>query len=98
MKIITDSKPRYLLELHELTDKEREDFQYVNEDDPGGYRFFRYRGKVYDTNEFMRIPYYCEADHPLRKWQGYHAEGFYAGVVLRYADHGDQVVVGRYVS
>lgn len=94
MKIITNNRPRQLLEYHELPERIQADFDYVDKEDPGGYRFFCYRGNWYDTFEFQRI----SGLSPLcvGRWTGYQSDSFFSGVVLRYANDFEEVIVGRY--
>jgi hypothetical protein len=70
-------------------------------------RFFRYRGDIYDTNEFVRIVPcsqsfgYChgaEPDSPLLKWDGIQTDSFFSGIVIRYCEGYESVVVGLALS
>ena len=88
----------------ELTKKERSDFDYMNtEERQQNGVFVRYRGMVYDLNDFMRIDARI-APHPQRKgwetWHGYHGDSFFSGVLVRWADpshcHDDRVQLATY--
>lgn len=98
MKIKTNNRPRDLLSLWELTEKEREGFDYVAEEN-GAERFVRYRGQVYDTEEYMRIDPHT-APHPDRQgwenWAGYASDSFFSGTLVRYTDDGYRVVMATY--
>jgi hypothetical protein len=101
-----------LLSGYELTPKERKELDYLTDDElnESSDRFFRYRGQVYDVQEFMR----CDPNSPFnqhrnmlahKQWQGYQSDSFFSGVVIRYTDgntggHDDfgYVQVGTYFS
>lgn len=94
LEIITNNQPRQLIYGHELTEKEKEDFDYL--DDIDGHDFFRYKGQVYDPCEFMRIENHPDSD--FNSWQGYSSDTFFSGIVLKYNDDMESVIVGRYYS
>lgn len=109
MKIITNNKPRELLHGWDLTEAERKELDYIAPyDDENAWcnetnRFFRYRGEVYDTNQFIRIvpmsegAGFChgvEDDSPLLKWDGIQTDSYFSGVVVRYAEDFESIVVG----
>lgn len=99
IRIITNNTPRPILSGFELTKKERKEFDYIDwnkvnsgEADP---EFFRYKGNVYSTDEFMSIE---ERDRPLFfDWHGYKAETFFSGILIKLVGD-DYVVVGRYYA
>ena len=84
MKIITNNVPRKLISSYELTDKEREDFDWC--DDIDSEHFVRYRGIVYAVSEFMRID-------DMDNWSGYYACTMSNCVLIRLVDD-DTVVMG----
>ena len=98
MNVITNNKPRMLLTWAELPEGIGEsEFDYV--EDGGGRhepRFFKYRGAWYDWYEFDYIsdqPCYA----PLRgKWTAVQTDSFFSGIVLRWFDEFNSVIVGRY--
>lgn len=95
MKIITNNKPRKLLFGYELTEKERSDFDYIDPNDLDFTDFIKYKNRVYDLNEFMRVtqdsPFYSEG------WQGYSSESYFSGVLIKFPDNeGESVIVGGY--
>lgn len=97
MTIVSNHHPRELHSISELPAAEREYFDYVDSDDDGGLRFFKYRGAWYDMNEFLRSDDAAGGD-----WDGYHTETAWSAVVvrLRYCtvcvseNCGEHVVVG----
>lgn len=97
--VITNNVPRDVVEAWELTLKEREEFDYLDweaiEKGEDSASFVRYKGEVYDLGEFTR---YTGLDPGLRKWHGICTETFFSGILIRYLDHFEQVVVGRYYA
>ena len=90
MKITTNNQPRNLIYGYELTDTEKEDFDYL--DDIDSHDFFRFKGNLYDPSEFMCSP----SLEPT--WMGVQPDSFFSGVVIRYTDDFEQVVCGTYYS
>jgi len=94
MKIITNNVPRDIIYGYELTDAEREEFDYLDDIEMG--QFFRYRGELYDIGEFMG---WDNPDSPTRQgWQGYYAESYFSAIVIRYCDEYERVIVGLALS
>lgn len=84
---------------YELTDKERENFDYL--DDIDSQQFIRYRGWVYDLGEFMRTPNNEPARQELNElsgWDGYLSDSYFSGVVIRYSKDFEYIQVGTYFS
>ena len=97
MNIITNNKPRMLLPWVELPAGIGEsEFDYV--EDRHAPRFFNYRGVWYDIFEFEYIsdqPCYA----PLRgTWAAVQTTSYFTGVVLRWSDEFNSVIVGRYYA
>lgn len=99
MKIITNNKPRHIIYGFELSDKEKEQFDYLDNIDECS--FFRYKGEIYGLGEFMRIDKVI-APHPQRpgweNWQGYSSDSYFSGVLVRYTSDNESVIVGCYFS
>ena len=97
MNVITNNKPRMLLMWAELPGGiGGSEFDYVEDGDRHELRFFNYRGTWYDAFEFEYIsdqPCYA----PFRgKWAAVQSDSYFTGVVLRWFDEFNSVVVGRY--
>jgi hypothetical protein len=99
--IKTNSIPRHILDGHEMTDKERKEFDYVDWDtiDTGhdSASFFRYKGHTYDLGEFMTTDPLPEFS-PLRKWDGYLNDSFFSGIVIRWCEDHESVIVGTFYA
>lgn len=54
----------------------------------------RYKGEWYCMEDFMR----AGKDSPLSEWDGYTADTFFSGVLVRFVDDGERVIFGRYYS
>ena len=92
MKIKTNNKPYPILYWHELTSKEKQEFNYLeNEDDRYNAQFIRYKKWVYDIGEFMQTP----DDPAFNGWHGYSSDSAFSGVVLKFTDS-DSVVMGTF--
>lgn len=103
MNIITNNQRRPLRSLDELTTKEREEFDYIDQTDDRiewEPRFFRYKGNVYDTQDCERVPITLPKMQEL--WDGIYTETFFSGVLFRYdretMQEYDFVIVGRYYA
>lgn len=91
LTVITNGRPRDVLRFHELTPNEQSQFDYLDSDEARcDAEFARYRGAVYDLHEFMAAP----AD--LAPWDGYAGDTYFSGTLVRFADHGESVIMGRY--
>ena len=100
IKIKTNNIPRDVINAWELTPAERSEFEYLNwvaiDDGSDSALFFRYRGELYDLNEFVRIiprsnqmgpigwmeP--VEDDSPLSAWDGIRTDSFFSAIVIRW--------------
>lgn len=100
VKIYTNNRPRDLIAFCDLTKKEQAEFDYIEGEDQYSPRLVRYRGWVYDVNEFTSVP--AALNPPmfggLKAWQGYQSDSYFSGIVIRYTNDFESVIVGRYVS
>jgi len=100
MTIKTNNVPRDVLFWYELTDAERAEFDYLDSEvAQSDASFFRYRGVVYDLGEFSRIDK-TVAPHPQRQgweaWDGYMSDSFFSGILIRYVEDCDRVIIATY--
>lgn len=105
LTITTNNVPRDLITFADLTEKEREWFDYVDAEEHYSPRFVRYRGEAYDTHEFVAIRPRSQAvgfqhgvdeDSPLLGWHGIQTDSYFSGTLVRYMEDYERVVVGRY--
>lgn len=99
-RITTNNVPRDILDAHDLNLDERRQFAYLDWDaiDAGAESasFFRYRGELYDLGEFE---VWDNPASPTRQgWDGFRADSYFSGIVVRYVDDNERVVVGLALS
>lgn len=88
--IKTNNIPRDVVTGAQLNDREKAEFDYYTNDELDNASFFRYKGNVYDVGEFLYAP------EPLEPWQGHSPTSYFSGVVIRYTDDMESVIVGVY--
>lgn len=102
--IVTNNKPRPIVDACELTPAERERFDYLDwpaitagEDSAS---FVRYKGDLFDLGEVLMAP----DDLKALGWDGYVTGTYFSGWCFRYFDRdgyeldgGDSVIVGLYM-
>ena len=91
IKIMTNNKPRQLIYGYELTDKQKQDFDYIEDID--NHDFVKYKNNIYDLSEFMRT----DSIGSLKDWHGYSSDSFFSGTLVKYIDD-DTVIMGWYCS
>lgn len=90
MEIITNNRQRPTLCWHDLTPKEKRDFDWDGAEDAV---FVRYKRATYAVTEFMRP----QNQDAFKGWEGIQPETFFSGVLVKFADpYGDYVVMGSY--
>jgi hypothetical protein len=98
MKITSNYQPRSIIEAYELTDKEREEFDYLDwkaiEKGEDSASFFRYKGELYDLGEFM----FARTLWPTTEWDGYQTDTYFSGILIKYYDDNESVIVGRFCT
>lgn len=93
MEIITNHRPRLIVDGYQLTEKEKRDFDYMEDIDGGA--FVRYRGRLYDVGEFTRAP----AALRLLGWEGIATDSFFSGVLIRFVSgDSDRVIMASCYS
>ena len=92
LEIITNNKPRDLTYGYELSEAEKADFDYI--DDIDAHDFVRYKGRVLDPSEFVAT----DPNGNFAEWAGYHSETFYSGLLIKYTNDHQQVIMGSYYS
>ena len=88
VRITTNNHARPIIEAYELTEQEREQLDWYGYDwekieaGEDGAQFFRYKGQLYDTNDYMRT----NGNGDLKEWDGYSSDSFFSGTLVRYSD------------
>ena len=72
-----------------------EQFDYLTEEDFNQHRFINYKGFWYDLCDFMLV-----RDNELKKlkWDGISTDTYFSGVIVRYVEDDEQVVMGTCFS
>ena len=92
--IKTNNIPREILDSSSLTKKEREqEFSYYSDEEIAFAQFVRYKGHTYDLSEFTRA---AGLSGELGRWGGIHNETYFSGILIRFVDDFERVIMGRY--
>jgi hypothetical protein len=102
LTIKCNNVPRDTLYWYELTAREQKEFDYLDTDDKQAEAtFFRYKGIVYDLGEFMRIGRSIAPHCQRPGWEtfdGYASDSYFSGILVRYVQDCERVVVATYYS
>lgn len=101
LTIISNEVPRDIIDAWELTPLEREGFEYLDwealEDGRDSASFFRYKGELYDLGDIpAHEPSRAPQPDPFVGWHGVLSDSFFSGILVRYCDDHERVIVGRY--
>lgn len=96
MKIKCNNIARPIVYGFELSEKEKAEFDYLDDIENG--QFFRYKGIVYDIDQFINIGRNI-APHPQREgWENFHGyqnDSLFSGVLIKFVG-ADQVIAATY--
>jgi hypothetical protein len=97
MQVITNNVSRPVIYGYELTDEEKAEFDHLDflMDDGHLSEFFRYKGEVYEIRDFQMIPHNATE---MFGWDGYISDTFFSGILIKYTDEFESVIVGRYYA
>lgn len=108
IEIKTNHVPRDLLDGYQLSPEERKELDYIDNIEEHFGRFFRYKGAIYDVNEFQRlIPAGAtkniiyevhDLDGMFTGWQAIHPDSYFSGILIKFSNDDESVIVGRYYS
>jgi hypothetical protein len=90
IRIITNNRPRALIYGYELSDKEKSEFDYM--EDLEYETFVRYQGMTFAVGDFMRLSDDCEESKA--GWQGVYGLNAFCGVLVKLVGN-DRVIVGK---
>lgn len=91
--IRTNNKPRETVLGYELTKKQKAAFDYINADSIDSHEFIKYKGRVYDLGDFVRLP---NEDSPFSGWVAISPDSFFSGVLIRFVNDCEQVIIASY--
>ena len=102
MQIVTNNQYRPIIDAYELSEKERQEFDYLdwNAIDQGSdsASFFKYKGQIYDLGEFQVVTETLENCHGLKGWNGFSSDSYFSGVLIKFSEDFESVIVGRWYS
>lgn len=82
LTIETNNHKYEIIHGFELSEKERQEFDYYSSDELDSADFVRYKGNIYDLNEFMGLENNTELSQN-GKWNGYFGETYFSGVLIQ---------------
>jgi hypothetical protein len=95
--IKTNYQFRNTLYAYELTEEERKEFDYYTDEELEFVTFVRYKGQIIDLGQFE-----WNANAIMNEfgdtWHGYSSDSYFSGLLVKYSDDHEQVVMGRYYS
>lgn len=91
MQIITNNKPRGLIYGYELSDKEKSEFDYM--EDLEYETFVRYQGMTFAISDFMRLSDDCEESKA--GWQGVYGLNAFCGILIKLESGAEYAVMGK---
>ncbi len=97
IKITTNNHVRPFIYGWQLTEEERQQFDYYDDDEILDQTFFGYKGEIYDLGEFLQLG----KDSPFIGWDAYISDSFFSGIVIRLTEdeYGETgIIVGWYCS
>jgi hypothetical protein len=104
LRIITNNVPRDIIDAYELGADEQSEFDYLDweaiKDGRDSASFFRYKGELHDLGEFLTTSELSRGagHHDLSAWDGYQSDSFFSGLVVRYVDNFERVIIGTYLA
>ena len=95
LTITTNNHDRPTIYGYELTDSEKAEFDYIDDEYFDGHNFIKYRGNIIDP-EFMRIT--KEMPDEFQKYDGYMSDSFFSGLLIKYSDDMETYKIATYYS
>ena len=97
--IKTNNQPREVKSLADFSlarqQEIRSDFDWM-EDIETNFGFFEYRGSVHHLENFLRVN--AGTDDVTQGWDGYEADSYFSGTLVKLCSDPYFVIVGRYVA
>lgn len=95
-----NNKPREIIYGFNLSEKEAKEFDYLGENIEC-HSFFRYKGEVYDLGEFIalnRDKNNCFSPDQFKGFDGYMSDSYFSGILVKFCEDSDFIVVATYFS
>lgn len=92
MKIKTNRHARHIIYGCELPENQRKEFDYLSDEEYSSNGFFKYKGQYFDLGEFIR----CEGELKDKEWHRYSSDSYFSGIVVKYTEDYESVIVGTY--
>ena len=87
-------QPQQIKYDYEVPKKVLDDYDWLDEDDKA-IGWIKHRKRWYHLSDFMR----ADKDSPMfPKWDGYHSDSFFSGVLVKFTDDGDGVYIRTYIN
>ena len=90
LKFISNHVPRNMVFGYELSEKEKADFDYL--DDIDSENFIRYQGIVFHIGDFLRLS--DDSEEKKAGWDGYCGMNAFCAILIKIVDC-DKVIMGR---
>lgn len=93
MEIKTNFHNYPILYWDDLSKKEQQKFNYLDDPMENGYMFFRYKKQVYSLESFLACTH-----EGFKNWDGYHSDTYFSGILVKYNDDEISLKVATYYS
>lgn len=93
LQIISNNQPRFIISGFDLPKSAQKDFDYLGEELEESF-FVKYLDQYYYMGDFLKI------DHTedFKNWDGYISDTFFSGILIKFCEDGDFVIMGHYYS
>ena len=95
IEITSTMKEKLMISGYQLTDKEKRDYDYMEDIDSAD--FFRYCKRLYAIDDFMKL----DAKGAMSMngyWHGYKGDSYFSGILVHICGDSDRVIVGTYIA
>ena len=95
--IKTNNVPRDVKYGYEMPVEFHSEFDYIDTEEFPVHHFVVYKGEWIDLDEFTS-PRSCVSDmlSLAKNWDGYRSDSFFSGIVIKYLNNFESVIVGTY--
>ena len=95
IQITSTMKEKLMIFGYQLTDKEKRDYDYMEDIDSAD--FFRYCKRLYAIDDFMNLDA-KDAMSMNGYWHGYKGDSYFSGILVHICGDSDRVIVGTYIA